>query len=121
MEDWAFEFEWLRIRHFVKDRIGSKELPDLNAILLLIGIQELGRLQVGKFTKEEKRDLMHIASCRLLGQDGYYAFKGLDHDGWPHFEMLKPFSLKGVNAQERYLKEKIVQYFKEEFRGEISV
>ncbi len=120
MEEWAFDFEWLRIRHFVKDRLGSKDLPDLNAILILIGIQELGRLKAGKFSKEEKTDLMHVASCSLLGLDGYFTFKGLDQDGWPHFEQLKPFSLKGVNAQERYLKEKIVQYFKKEFQHEFS-
>ncbi|MBK8954497.1 MAG: hypothetical protein IPM34_02940 [Saprospiraceae bacterium] len=121
MEDWELDFEWLRIRHFVRDRLGSKSLPDLNAILLLIGIQELGRLKPGKFTKEEKTDLMHIASCKLLSEDGYYALKGLDQDGWPHFESLKPFLIKGVSAQERYLKEKAVSFFKLQYAAELSV
>lgn len=49
---------------------------------------------------------MHIASCRLLSLDGYYEFLGNDQDGWPHFQMVKPFRIKGVKEQEQYLKEK---------------
>ncbi len=120
MEAWEMDFEWLRIRHFVKDRIGKEELPELNVILILIGIQELGGLKLARFTKEEKTDLMHIASCRLLSQDGYYQFKGNDQDGWPHYEILKPFKLKGVKEQETYLKEKVIQYFKSQFPLEFT-
>lgn len=112
MEDWQEDFEWLRIRHMMKDRFGKSGLPDLNAILFLIGIQELGRWQEA-FTKEEKQDLMHIAVCRLLSYDGYYEFVGRDADGWPHWRELKPFSTKGVKAQEAILKESIIRYFKE--------
>ncbi|MBP8724949.1 MAG: hypothetical protein KBF37_05730 [Saprospiraceae bacterium] len=120
MELWEFEFEWLRIRHFVKKRIGSQSLPELNAILLLIGVQELGRTRAERFSKEEKTDLMHVASCRLLSEDGYYSFKGLDQDGWPHYEMLKPFRLRGVEQQEQYLREKIIDYFKREYADELA-
>lgn len=112
MEDWQEDFEWLRIRHIVKDRFGKKTLPDLNAILFLIGIQELGRWQ-DAFTKEEKQDLMHIAACRLLSYEGYYEFVGRDADGWPHWRALKPFTTKGLKAQEIILKESIIRYFKE--------
>jgi len=115
MEAWELEFEYLRIRHFIKDKFGKKELPDLNTILLLIGIQELGKVSSTKFTKEEKTDLLHIATCRLLSQDGYYEFEGLDQDGWPHYLMIKPFTLKGVKEQENYLKELVISYFKTEY------
>lgn len=113
MEDWEKDFEWLRIRHLIKDRFNKATLPDLNAILFLIGVQELGRWQQN-FTKEEKQDLMHIAVCRLMSIDGYYQFAGRDADGWPHWEMLKPFPQKGVKTQEAFLKEKVIQYFQEE-------
>lgn len=110
MEEWKLEFEWLRVRHLVKDAFKREALPDLNAILFLIGIQELGRWKTA-FTKEEKQDLMHIAVCRLLSYDGYYEFAGRDEDGWPHWNSLKPFTTKGTDEQERILMTKVIQYF----------
>lgn len=112
MEDWELDFEWLRVRHFVQDLMKVDKLPDLNAVLLLIGIQELGKVQ-SKFSKEEKQDLMHIAACRLLTYDGYYEFEGMDADEWPHWKVVKAFQIKGEAAQERYMKEQVVRYFKE--------
>lgn len=120
MEKWELDFEWLRVRHFVKDKIGREEIPELNVILLMIGVQELGMLKMGRFTKEEKTDLMHIASCRLLSIDGFYEFQGMDQDGWPHYNLVKPFKIKGVQEQEEYLKEKVIQYFKSEFPTEFN-
>src|SRR5688500_5405448 len=110
MEDWQVEFEWLRVRHWIKDRFGRKELPDLNAVLYLIGIQELGRAQE-KFTKEEKLDLMHIAICHLLEEEGYFQFEGMDADGWPHWNRLIPIEIKGVESQEALLRKKVIEYF----------
>ena len=110
MEDWQVEFEWLRVRHWIKDRFGRKELPDLNAVLYLIGIQELGRAQE-KFTKEEKQDLMHIAICHLLEEEGYFQFEGMDADGWPHWKRLIPIDVKGVESQEALLRKKVIEYF----------
>ena len=43
MESWEFDFEWLRVQHLVKKRMHRDDLPNLNGILFLIGIQELGR------------------------------------------------------------------------------
>jgi len=110
MEDWELDFEWLKVRHVVKDLFQREALPDLNAILFLIGIQELGRPQAS-YTKEEKQDLMHIAVCRLLENDGYYAFAGRDADGWPHYQLLKKVPIQGVEDQERLLKEQVIHYF----------
>jgi hypothetical protein len=112
MEEWEFDYEWLRVRHLVKKSMNKDQLPDTNAILFLIGVQELGRWDKA-FTKEEKQDLMHIAVCRLLSDEGYYKFAGRDADGWPHYEMIKPVKLKGVKEQERMLQERIIGYFKE--------
>ena len=111
MEGWQLDFEWLKIRHFIKDTFQREALPDLNAVLYLIGIQELGQVKK-QFSKEEKQDLMHIAVCHLLSTDGYYEFEGLDHDGWPHYKLLKPVPVEGVKGQEVFLKRKIIQYFK---------
>jgi hypothetical protein len=112
MEDWQLDYEWLRVRHLVKDSMKRDTLPDLNAILFLIGVQELGRWK-NQFTKEEKQDLMHIAVCRLLSYDGFYEFRGRDADGWPHWDAVRPYKVKGVKEQEEFLKIKVIQYFKD--------
>lgn len=117
MENWQLDFEWLQVQHKVKDWMNMEKLPDLNAILYLIGIQELGRVQP-KFTKEEKQDLMHIAICELLCQDGYYEFVGRDEDGWPHYELLKPVQEKGEKAQQELLKTLVVRYFQNKINEE---
>ena len=113
MEDWKLDFEWLEVRHKVQNMMKQSNMPDLNVILLLIGIQELG-LPKANYTKEEKQDLMHIGVCRLLSIDGYYEFDGRDADGWPHWKAIKPFVAKGQEEQEKLLKEKAVQYFQNE-------
>ncbi len=110
MEDWQLDFEWLRIRHFVKDTLGRDELPDMNAMLFLVGIQELGYWPES-FTKEQKQDLMHIAVCRLLSSRGYFEFEGLDDEGWPHWKLVKPIDALSKDAQENLLKEMIIKYF----------
>jgi hypothetical protein len=110
MEDWQLDFEWLRVQHHVKEAFARQELPDLQAVLFLIGIQEVGTLK-HNFTKEEKQDLMHVAVCTLLSSEGYYTMQGLDSDGWPHFTQTRPITESGVKAQERLLKEKIIEYF----------
>jgi hypothetical protein len=112
MDIWELDFEWLRVRHLVQKTFGKDALPDLNGVLFLIGIQELGRWKK-EYTKEEKQDLMHIAICRLLSYDGYYRFVGRDADGWPHYDAVLPIETKGVEAQEEFLKIKVIQYFRE--------
>ena len=64
-----------------------------------------------KFSKEQKRDLMHVAVCALLSQLGYYQHIGRDDDGWPHFTELKPVDATDMLRQEQLLKECVVRYF----------
>ncbi len=111
MEQWEKDFEWLRVQHIVKDTMGIEKMPDLQGILFLIGIQELGQIE-RSFSKEEKQDLIHIAVCRLLSYDGYYSFKGRDEDGWPHYDLLRPVQI-GRKEQDDLLKRKVIEYFKE--------
>ena len=116
MEDWELDFEWLRVQHLVRDTMKREVLPDLNTVLFLIGMQELGRWKK-KFTKEEKQDLMHIAVCRLLEHDGYFEFVGRDEDGWPHYRQVVEMPAQGTFSQEKMLKENAVIYFKEWEKG----
>ncbi len=110
METWQLDFEWLRIQNLVKDHLGSDKTPDMNTVLLLVGIQELGTWK-SKWTKEEKQDLMHIAVCKLLSLQEYYEFIGRDDDGWPHYKQLRKITSAGIESQELLLKEMAVKYF----------
>ncbi len=112
MEAWELDFEWLKVRHIVKKAFSKTELPDLQTILFLIGIQELGTIK-SEFTKEEKVDLLHIAVCSLLSRKGIYEFIGRDEDAWPHYKQVEGLKFEGVEAQEQVLKECIILYFKE--------
>ena len=111
MEDWELDFEWGRLRRTIQQRFGKDKLPDMNAILFLIGIQELGQIKEG-YSKEEKQDLMHIAVCRLLSQIGHYKLIKTDEDGWPHWKLVRPIGEKGVKNQEKILKEQAIHYFR---------
>ena len=102
---------WWNLEAKLADRFGKK--PDMETILFLIGIQEFGEIR-GKFTKEQKQDLMHIAVCSLLSKSGYYEFEGADNDGWPHFKQLKAMPDMNMVEQENFLKDHILLYFDEQ-------
>jgi hypothetical protein len=121
MEDWQLDFEWLRVQHYVKDAMRREAMPDLNMVLMLIGIQELGRWKK-VFTKEEKQDLMHIGVCSLLTVEGYFEFVGRDADGWPHYRQVRDLPPQSNTfAQEKLLKVNAVRYFSEHLGGESMV
>ncbi len=85
---------------------------DLQAILFLIGIQELGKGKI-KLNKNEKLDVMHIAICTLLEPFGYYKFEGLDEEGWPHWSVNEKLPPLKPAQQQQLVKQAIVDYFKE--------
>lgn len=99
---------WWKLEENLMLRFGKK--PDVETILFLIGIQELGEIKK-KFTKEEKQDLMHVAVCTVLLPSGYYEMEYVDEDGWPHFKQLKPMPEMNPIDQENFLKDHILLYF----------
>lgn len=104
--------KWLHLRNSLKKDFQIK--PDLNGVLFLVGIQELGILQE-TFTKDEKQDLMHIAVCSVLADQGFYQQTGKDEDGWPIWNQIKSLpEFDSVKAQEEFLKEHIVNYFEKQ-------
>ena len=115
-KDLELERTWQRLRLKLKDVVGKKP-RDLNSILLLIGVQELGKGTL-EFSKEQKQDLMHIAICKVLSLSGYYILEGLDEDGWPHWKNVKDLPHFDLIEQEQLLKMHILEYFEEEIKLE---
>jgi hypothetical protein len=83
---------------------------DLQAVLFLIGVQELGKGKV-KYSKDQKLELMHIAICTLLEPFGYYNFAGHDQDGFPHWELNEQLPPLSPGQQMALMKESILDYF----------
>ena len=85
---------------------------ELDGIIYLIGVQELGQLH-RNFKKDEKVNLMHIAICRLLEPYGYYEFDFFDEDGLPHYRVKEELPPLKAGEQSVLMKEAIVTYFLE--------
>jgi hypothetical protein len=104
------QIRWLKLRIQIKQHFGIK--PDMNGVLMLIGVQELGQ-GPQSFSKEQKQDLMHIAVCKILSQSGYYTYEGDDEQGWPHYSLTKPLPSFDLFEQENFLKDHILLYFQQ--------
>lgn len=104
------QVRWWKLLERFRDKFGKN--PDVEAVLFLIGIQEVRNLGK-KFTKEQKQDLMHVAVCSVLSQSGYYQVTGYDPEGWPHFEQLKELPRYNLIDQENFLKDHILLYFEQ--------
>ena len=105
------QLRWWALEAKLMERFGKK--PDMEAILFLVGIQELGEVRE-KFTKEQKQDLMHVAVCSLFAQSGYYELEKVDEEGWPHFKQLKPLPEFNVYEQENFMKDHLLLYFEKQ-------
>ena len=100
---------WVHTVAFFQERFGDGEEMDLDAILFIIGVQELGQLH-RKFKKDEKLQLMHIAICRVLEPYGYYEFSHFDDEKWPHYELKENLPPLKAGEQSLLMKEAIVNY-----------
>ncbi|MFT7072814.1 hypothetical protein [Patiriisocius sp. Uisw_017] len=103
---------WGELVTFLSNRFADGDTLDLDAIIYLVGVQELGQMQ-RKFKKDEKLNLMHIAICRLLEPFGYYEFEFFDEEGWPHYKILEELPPLKAGEQSVLMKDAIVQYFVE--------
>ncbi|RYY41103.1 MAG: hypothetical protein EOO08_03085 [Chitinophagaceae bacterium] len=102
------QVRWWKLEEKLMERFEKK--PDVESVLFLIGVQELGDIRK-KFSKEQKQDLMHVAICTVLGPSGYFELAGADAEGWPHFRQLKPMPNLMPHEQENFLKDHILLYF----------
>lgn len=104
--------KWAALQERIAQDFDS-DVPDIKVMLFLIGVQELGK-GPQKFSKRQKEELMHIATCKLFSQLGFYELEGLDQDGWPHWKLVKTIPNYTLLEQEMVMKSLIINYFEEE-------
>lgn len=110
--DTQLKIRWEAVVKMLSNRFADGAALDLDAIIYIIGLQELGQLH-RTFKKDDKLNLMHIAICRLLEPFGYYSFEFYDDDGWPHYKVLEQLPPLKAGEQSVLMKEAIVLYFME--------
>jgi hypothetical protein len=103
---------WDKVVEILSNQFAEGDLLDLDAIIYLIGVQELGKVHQ-TFKKDEKLNLMHIAICRLLEPYGFYEFDYVDKEGWPHYKVKEELPPLKAGEQSVLMKEAIVNYFVE--------
>ena len=110
--DLVLKERWELLVQRLSSKFSDGDPLELDAIIYLIGVQELGQYH-RNFKKDEKINLMHIAICRLLEPYGYYAFEFFDEEGWPHYSVKSPLPPLKPGEQAVLMKEAIVDYFME--------
>lgn len=103
--------KWSVLRKVIAEQF-DMDLPDMKVMLFLIGVQELGK-GARTFSKREKEELMHIATCKLFSAMGFYELEGADEDGWPHWKLVTPIPNYTLLEQELILKSLIIDYFQD--------
>ena len=102
--------KWNNLKTKLSVDFSDNEIIDLDSIIFLIGIQELGQFQK-RFNKQKKLEVMHIAVCKLLSYYGYYEYDHTDNDGWPHYKLIKKLPNLKAGEQTILMKKAIINYF----------
>lgn len=101
---------WERLLSALSERFSDGEALDVEGILYLVGLQELGQIHQ-KMKKDDNVNLIHIGICTVLEPYGYYRFDFFDKEGWPHFELLEALPPLKAGEQSILMKEALVGYF----------
>jgi hypothetical protein len=110
MRDELLKARWETLQGRLSDQFADGDLMQLDAIIYLVGVQELGKPQ-DKFKKDDKVNLIHIGICTLLEPYGFYEFDFVDEDGWPHFNNISKLPVLKAGEQTVLMKEALVSYF----------
>ena len=108
--DEKLKWKWEDLQDKISEKFGGGEKLDLDAIIYLIGVQELGK-GFQRFSKDDKINIMHIAICKLLEPFGYYEFEYFDAEGWPHYKVIDELPSLKPGEQTVLMKEAVVMYF----------
>ena len=102
--------KWNNLKTKLSVDFSDNEIIDIDSIIFLIGIQELGQFQK-RFNKQKKLEVIHIAVCKLLSDHGYYEYDYTDNDGWPHYKLIKKLPNLKAGEQTILMKKAIINYF----------
>jgi len=102
--------KWDNLKNKLSNDFSDDQIIDLDSIIFLIGLQELGQFQK-KLNKQKKMEVLHVAVCKLLSDFGYYEFDFLDDDNWPHYKPIKELSSLKPGEQTILMKKAIINYF----------
>ena len=102
--------KWTNLKVKLSKDFSDNQLIDLDAIIFLIGLQELGQFQ-NKFNKQKKLEILHIAVCKLLSDYGYYQLEYIDQEGWPHYKLNENLPNLKPGEQTILIKKAIINYF----------
>ncbi len=105
------QVRWWQLEEKLMQRFDKK--PDLNAVLMLIGVQEANKVGE-KLSKEQKQDIMHVGICTVLSPSGYYTQTHVDNEGWPHYDQKKALPNMNVIEQELFIKDHVLLYFQQQ-------
>ena len=108
--DEQLKIRWGSVVEKLSKQFADGDTLDLDAIIYLIGVQELGQVH-RDYKKDHKLDLMHIAICKLLVPYGFYEFDYVDDEGWPHYKVKAQLPHLKAGEQSVLMKEAIVNYF----------
>ena len=103
----SLDKKWGVLTDKLEDRFGGE--MTLKGILYLIGVQELN-FGIKQFDREEKIDVLHVATCKVLSSFGYYKFDSTDNEGWPHYKELKALKCLSEKEQKKLIKKAILKY-----------
>lgn len=101
---------WETLLVLLSERFSDGEALDLEGVLYLVGLQELGQVH-RKMKKDDNVNLIHVGICSVLEPYGYYRFDFFDDEGWPHFELLEELPPLKPGEQSILMKEALVEYF----------
>jgi hypothetical protein len=101
------QHRWLQLELKLTDRLGKK--PDLDDVLLFIGVRESG-MPPKNFTETEKFNLMEMAVHTILVPARYYELFWVDDIGWPHYRQLEVVPAMSIADRENFLKPYVLMY-----------
>ncbi len=98
---------WNKFELKVKERLGTA--PDLDNVLMFIGVYESGR-PLKNFTEKEIMELKQMALCTILAPARYFEIMWVDDTGWPHFRNLERVAEMNPSEREEFIKPYILRY-----------